>query len=189
MNGHRPRHRSAPQHGTASVEFAVVGIVLFLFIFGVMEISRALFLWSTMTEVASRAVRAAAMTDFNDAAGKDQLRQHAMFLSASGDKLILTSNIGYDYLKIDYLSPDAVNPVASMPANPADNTALCLNKPNDTGCVRYVRVRLCMPNTNCTPVPYVPMLSLPGMAAFNINMPVFTAISPVETLGAYASSP
>jgi Flp pilus assembly protein TadG len=189
MRSHRSILRLASQRGTAAVEFAILSIVLFLFIFGVMEISRVIFVWSTMTEVTNRAARAAAMTDFTDAAAKASLRQTAMFLAAPGDKLILGGDIGYTHLMIDYLGDNATTRITTLPASAADNTAICMNNPSAPNCIRFVRVRLCLPLTDCTAVPYAPLVSLPGMEAFNINMPYFTAIAPLGTCGAVTTSP
>jgi hypothetical protein len=190
MRRHAPFRRPGPQHGIASVEFALVAVVLFGFIFGVMEVSRLAFLWSTMTEVTSRAARAAAMADFNDGAAKDLLRQRAMFLAGPGDKLLLSGDIGYSYLKIDYLGANASTIVAPLPSSGAENTAICLNNPNSPSCIRYVMVRLCLPGGgNCDRVPYSPLTTLLGPDVFKIDMPYFTAIAPIETLGCYTTSP
>lgn len=179
----RPTLRPAQQRGVAAVEFSLVAIIMFMFIFGTMEISRAIYLWSTMTAVTNRAARAASMTGFDDTAGKETLRRDAMFLASSGGRLALTDDIGVDNLAIDYLGLDAATHVTTLPTSNAENTAICLNNPAAANCVRFVRVRLCQAETNCTPMPYRPLTLLPGIDVFNINMPTFAAIAPVASLG------
>ena len=51
--------------------FAILGVLFFTFVFGVIEVSRALYLWNTMTEVTRRAARAAAVSNFSSGAEKD----------------------------------------------------------------------------------------------------------------------
>jgi hypothetical protein len=179
-----PQHLRA-QRGTAAVEFALVATVLFMFIFGLMEVSRAMYLWSTMTAVTSRAARAAAISDFNSTAA---LRQRALF-GAGEQGLILGGPIDHTYLRIDYLQADADTPVAPLPTC-QEIMANCLNNPAGANCVRWVRVRLCQPEGGaCDNVPYTPMLSFPGANAFRMNMPRFTALAPVESLGTAGACP
>ncbi len=178
---HRILRRASRQRGTAAVEFAIAGIVLLVFIFGVLEMSRMLFVWNTMNHVTNRAARAAAMVKFSDTAAKDALRGKAMFLNDQG-KLILGGGIGPEHLRIDYLGPQAT-PVSSAPSCTARNAMICLNDPNDSRCVRFVRVRLCQPGTDCQAVPFAPMVSLGAFDALNFDMPPFTAVAPVEALG------
>jgi hypothetical protein len=175
--------RQAQQRGVAAVEFSLVAILMFMFIFGTMEISRAIFLWSTMTAVTNRAARAASMTGLDDTTGKATLRRDAMFLATDGGHLALTDDIGVANLAIDYLALDASTRVTALPLSNAENTAICLNNPAAANCVRFVRVRLCQAETNCTPMPYRPLTLLPGIDVFNINMPTFAAIAPVASLG------
>jgi hypothetical protein len=178
-----PSDRRARQRGVAAVEFTLVATIMFMFIFGTMEISRAMFLWSTMTAVTSRAARDAATTAFDDAAGKNTLRRNAMFLATDTGRLALTDDIGIANLAIDYLGLDAATQVATPPTSSAENTAICLNNPAAANCVRFVRVRLCVAGTSCTPMPYRPLTLLPGIDVFSIAMPTFAAIAPVGSLG------
>jgi len=131
--------------------------------------------------VTTRAARSAAMTNFNHSTAK--LRQDAMFLAGESDTMILAGDIGYQHLKIDYLQKDGATVVSPMPLCPAHNMVECMSNPDSASCIRFVRVRLCRPGTNCDHVPYSPMLPLPGLDRLNINMPWFSSVAPVETLG------
>jgi hypothetical protein len=68
------------QNGTSTVEFAIVAAVLFIMIFGVIEIGRGYFVYSMLDEVARRASRLAVVCPVNDPA----VPQMAVF-NASGD--------------------------------------------------------------------------------------------------------
>jgi hypothetical protein len=186
MNAQRFPSRNYFERGVAAVEFAMLAVVLFGFIFGTIELSRVIFVWSTMTEATNRAARAAAMAGFG---ATGQLRQDALFVSSSSGKLMLGGDIDPSYLRIDYLQADAATPTVPTPTSPQLNAAVCLANPADAACARFVSVRLCLPGTNCSRVRYVPLASLPGIALLNIDMPYFTAIAPVETPGASVPAP
>ena len=49
------------QKGLYMVEFAVVGLVFFILLFGALEFGRALFVWNTLTEATRRGARLAAV--------------------------------------------------------------------------------------------------------------------------------
>lgn len=181
MTRPRPRflmHRA--QRGFAVVEFALCALFFFTYIVAIMELSRALFLWNTMTEVTRRAARAAAVGAFDDAA-PNALRRHAMFDSTS---LPLAGDITDAQLAIDYLGSDAVTPIAAMPASAAENLVNCTGNPNGASCVRFVRVRLCLGGAgDCTPIPYTTMTGLESFVPGSFTFPRFTTISPVGSLG------
>ncbi|TFW29727.1 hypothetical protein [Massilia horti] len=101
----------------------------------------------------------------SDADAKNRLRQRAMFLAGPGDKMILR----------DYPGPDAKAP-SPMPHCAARNAPVCMKNLADSGCVRFMRVRLCQPGGE-------------GMAALKIDLPWFTTVLPLEALGATQSTP
>jgi hypothetical protein len=98
------------------------------------------------------------------------------------DTLALNSDIHSSDLKIDYLQSDGQSPVSPMPPCPAMNVANCVDNPAGPSCIQFVRVRLCR-GSSCSAIGYTPLTQLIGLTAFNINMPHFTAIAPVESLG------
>lgn len=181
MNDLRPRFgMPAAQRGVAAVEFAMVALFFFTFIFAMFELSRALYLWNTMTEVTRRAARAAAVSGF-DAASKDAVRRHAMFDSI---KLPLAGDVTDAHLAIDYLQWDAATPATPMPVCPTANLINCMANPNGPSCVRFVRVRLCLDGPgSCSQVPYTTMTGLDSFAPGSLSFPRFTTISPVGSLG------
>ncbi len=174
------------QRGVFAIEFSViVGIFLFA-VFTIMEVARALYIANSLQEVTRRAARAAAVTDFSDAAAVDALRRAALFDGAGG-KLPLGAPVTAGHLKVDYLSLQNTGggmtqvPIPSAALTcPARNRLVCTADSGDPNCIRFVRVRVCQPNTNCTPVPYE---SVGSIANFPITLPVSTTIVRAESLG------
>jgi hypothetical protein len=185
MNHARCRHRFHAQRGVAAVEFALLAIILLVFIFGTIELARVVYLWSTMTQVTSQTARGAAITNRKDPVAWNAMRRRAMFLTAPGQTALpFGGNIGLGHLQIEYLRFDAETVAAAAPLCPAQNTVNCLNDPHGASCVRFVRVRLCNPdNPGCTKVVYQPLAPLPGINKLSVNMPWFTAIVPIGTMG------
>ena len=56
------------QHGLSTVEFALVAVVLFMMIFGVIEVGRAFFVASALDEATRRGARVAVVCPINDPA-------------------------------------------------------------------------------------------------------------------------
>jgi Flp pilus assembly protein TadG len=183
MNRRPPDPR---QRGAFAVEFGLVFMVFLIMVLGIIEVSRALYMWNTLQEVTRRAARAASTTDFSDQAAINQLRRAATF-SDSGN-LPLGAPVTDKHLIVDYLSlqnnagvTTAVPiPAANMPACPARNRLTCTANANSPSCIRFVRVRVCEPGTDCSQVPYkmmVPLLDL------SIGLPTSTTIMRAESLG------
>jgi len=91
------------QRGLTTVEFAIVGLVLFVVLFGVFEVARMLWVFNALDEVTRRGARMAAVCQVNDPA----IQQVAIF-NDSGDvgpsRLIpglTTANVELNYLDID----------------------------------------------------------------------------------------
>lgn len=174
------------RRGAFAVEFALVVLLFLTIVLGIIEVSRALYMWNTLQEVTRRAARAAATSDFSDGAAMKQLRRDAMFSGAS-DQLAFGAPVTSDHIVIDYLTlpsgkgstPTPIAP-ASMPACPTRNRLTCTADANSPGCIRFVRVRVCQPGTSCTPVPHTTLVSLVKLP---MNLPVSTTIMRAESLG------
>ena len=107
------------QHGLATVEFALVAAVLFMLIFGVIEVGRAFFVASALDEATRRGARMAAVCPINDPA----IAQAAAFNNA------LIFGLDASDIVVEYLD-DSANVVA----NPADAAGFST--------IRFVRVRV-----------------------------------------------
>ncbi len=68
------------QRGTTTVEFAIIGVVMFSVLFGVIEVGRAMFVMNALGESTRRAARMAAVCPINDPA----IRNVGLF-NAPGD--------------------------------------------------------------------------------------------------------
>lgn len=182
----RPRPSTHRQRGVAAVEFSLVVLFFITYLVGVMELSRAVFLWNTMTEVTRRAARVAAVSPF-DPLSISASKYHAMFDNTS---VPLAGDITTANLVIDYLGADTETVVTSMPASAAENLVNCTANPNGASCVRFVRVRLCLGGAaSCPPIPYTTMTGLHSFVSGSIRFPRFTTISPIGSLGRMPSIP
>ncbi|MBZ2206061.1 TadE family protein [Massilia soli] len=182
MNPLRLRHvRPVQQRGATAVEFVLCAMfVFFPLVFGMIELSRALYLWNTMTEVTRRAARAAAVSEF-DTTSKAAVQRYAMF---GTDKLPLAGDITDAHVTIDYLQSDAATPVVAMPTCPTANLVNCTANPNGPSCIRFVRVRLCLDGAgSCSQIPYKSISGFHTFAPGRLSFPRFTTISPVGSLG------
>ncbi|MCG7201673.1 pilus assembly protein [Marinobacter pelagius] len=88
------------QSGLHTVEFAIVGAMFFILLFGTIEFGRLMFVWNTLDEMSRRAARVAVVCPIEHSA----IRRVAMFdePGTSGESPILAglmeSNISIDYL-------------------------------------------------------------------------------------------
>jgi len=147
------------QNGTSTVEFAIVAAVLFIMIFGVIEIGRGYFVYSMLDEVARRASRLAVVCPVNDPA----IPQMAV-LNASGDGAdsTLVKDLSPAQVVIDYL--DVAGGVVVAPSTPANFVQ-----------IRYVRSRV---------VNYQHAVAVPFVAGIaSVTMPTFQSVLPRESLG------
>lgn len=103
------------QTGTTTVEFAIVGGVLLMIMFAIVEFGRALFVLSMLNEGTRRGARVAAVCPLNDPA----VAQATAFASLPG---LATDNVTLEYL----------NSAGGVIANPAGSF----------GAIEYVRVRI-----------------------------------------------
>ncbi|MDN2711250.1 pilus assembly protein [Janthinobacterium sp. SUN118] len=187
------------QHGVFVVEFAMLALLFFLFLFALLEMARAVYLWNMVHEVTRRAARGAAVTDFSNAGALQAVRAQAV-LRATPGALPLGGAISDAYVRIDYLSESgggaalAALPVSAMPGCPQRNRINCLDDPHGASCIRFVRARLCVPaqGARCEGVPYRPMLPLLGMmfptGAQAVRLPTGSTMAVAESLG-YPGNP
>ena len=194
-----PRPRQRRQAGVFAVEFAMLALLFFLFLFAMLELARAVYVWNMVHEITRRAARAAAVADFSDAGALQAVRAHAVLRAAPG-ALPLGGGISDAHVRIDYLSESAGGaalaavPVTVMPGCPQRNRINCLDDPHGASCIRFVRARLCLPGagTRCEGVPYRPILPLLGMmfpsGAGAVRLPSGTTMAVAESLG-YPDNP
>lgn len=141
------------QAGLTTVEFAIVGSLLFILLFGVIELCRALFVANALVEGTRRGARMAAVCPVGD----PRPAQTAILANGDGESLI-SPDLTTGNVEVAYLSATG--------AVIGDTTANYTN-------IRYVRVRIAN-FTQQVLIPFVPS---------SILMPSFTATLPIESLG------
>lgn len=167
-------------------------VVFFTFVFGLIEIARALYMWNTLPVVMQRAARAAAVTDPQNAAAMAQLTRSAVLRGSAPAGSIPTMPLGEPitsaHVNIDYLDANQA-PLAAgaLPACPHQHYINCIDNfggaiPGRPACIRFVRARLCAPGGGavCGAVTYQPLLPLVPLP---ITFPPFTVVLKAETLG------
>lgn len=176
------RHPSAFQAGTAAVEFALLAIIFFTFVFGIIELARVLYVYNTLQEVTRRAASAGAGVYPTDTARTAKVRQFAIFRSDPGE-LLLAPPITDDHIRLEYLRFDlSVIPEGSWPADAATNKQLCMVNPRAPDCIRFVQARVCDPADAdaCNPVTSRMLLPLIDL---RVRLHKATTIAPVESFG------
>jgi Flp pilus assembly protein TadG len=141
------------QAGVTTVEFAIIGLLLFIVIFAVIELGRALFVVNTLTEATRRGARMAAVCPVGD----PKPASVAVFDSGNGSSSVVSGLTGQNVL-VEYLDVNGA-PIA----NPAANFSSIL----------YVRVSI----VNFTLSLFIPTLMS------TIPMSGFTTTLPRESLG------
>jgi hypothetical protein len=178
---HTRRPRIA-QRDTTSIEVALLSIVFFTAIFGIIELSRLLYVYNTLQEVTRRAAALAVNVYPNDTAAINSSKQSAIFRNSPGE-LILASPVTDQHVRLDYLRFDlSVMPTSTWPANAVTNRLICAGPPHAANCIRFVQAQICEPGTgdDCQAVNsqmLIPLLD------WTVKLSKSTTIAAVETLG------
>lgn len=88
---------SSKQHGLVTVEFALIGALFFIILFGIIEFGRLLFTWNTLDEVTRRAARLAAVCPMNQ---QSQVIDNAIFQGT------VLSDLNSSHIMLEYLDDD-----------------------------------------------------------------------------------
>jgi len=147
------------QRGTTTVEFAIIGTVLMVVVFGVIEFGRALFVINMLTEATRRGARMAAVCPVGD----PKPAQVAVFANG-GTNSSLVAGLTTANVQVQYLDTSG-NVIASP------GTAAGFNS------IRYVRVRI---------VGFTQTLLIP-LHITAIPLSGFATTLPRESLGVYPS--
>jgi hypothetical protein len=120
------------QRGLTTVEFAIVGAVFMMLLFGAIEFGRLMFTYAALREGTRRAARLAAVCPVNS----DAIYAAALW---RGEELV-PRTVNESHVRVDYL----------------DETGATVGDPaNSLAAIRYVRVRI-MPFPYELQVPFVP---------------------------------
>ena len=143
------------QRGVALVEFAIVAALTLTMLFGVLEIARAVFVASALTEATRRGARVAAVCPINDPA----IAQVATFNApGAGNTSPIVKYLDTSDFVLEYL-----NQTGTVIADPNDNFEQ----------IRYVQIRV----TNFQHQLLIPFTN------FTFTMPEFATRLPRESLG------
>jgi hypothetical protein len=186
----KPHSRIRLQRGVAAVEFTVIAVVFFMFVFAVIELARLMFLYNTLPEVTRRAASAAASTDFTKSADLNRVRWHAIFRDSPGG-LMLMDELTDQSIRIDYMAVQRTSggtlsmvpiPTGALPASASENRKVCLVDPYSPTCVRIVRVRVCQPSNSaeCEPMQ---LQSLTSLVSLSVPLPIATTLAKAQSLG------
>ena len=180
------------QRGVAAVEFALIAVVFFMVLLGIMEFGRIMYIWNTAQEVTRRAAREAVVRDFSGAEIA-LIQRDSIFQSGTSGTVSMPAGVEITNttVKISYQTVDAGgNRVAitagNMPADPADNISACGDAARVfTSCIRFVQACIAVDDTCAPSIPYQPMVVLLGNLGINlaINIPASTVVMPAESLG------
>lgn len=177
----RPDRRRT--RGAAMVEMAVTLPLFLVFLLGLFEVARAMYLWSILANATAVAARGAATIDPADQAALATLT-HAAGVPARAGGMNLGAGPNTDArLVITHLAADLA-PVAALPGCPSQNIVNCTARPNGPECVRFVRAQLCAPGsgTVCERAIYTPLFS-GKVRGLVLPYPTFATITPAASLG------
>nr|WP_269137760.1 TadE/TadG family type IV pilus assembly protein [Pseudomonas sp. MMS21 TM103] len=153
--------------GVYVVEFAIIGLLLFTLLFGVLEMGRLYFTVNALDEVVRRGARLAAVCNIRD---EDILRR-AIFNKAGPDGDVPSSLIGS--LETADLTLVYLNEDGAMVTNPDD-----LVSATGFRAIRYVQLRV-------ESFPFE--LLIPGFHGV-FTLPAFRSTIPRESLGRHAEA-
>ena len=151
--------------GTYIVEFSFVGLLVFVLLFGVLEMGRLYFTANALDEAARRGARLAAVCNISDPV---VLRRAIFNAATDAGTSQLISSLATTNLALTYLDVNG-----AVVANPGD-----LVSATGFRAIRYVQLSL---------QGFVFNLFIPGLGV-PITLPAFKATLPRESLGRHSDS-
>lgn len=95
------------QKGLAVVEFAIVGSLVFLVLFAVMEVGRLIYTWSVLNEVSRQAARLATVCSPDE---RDNVTSNVVARLGGGVPGLTSENISVEYLNEDFTLSSSSQP-------------------------------------------------------------------------------
>ncbi|WP_394558498.1 TadE/TadG family type IV pilus assembly protein [Aquipseudomonas alcaligenes] len=154
-------------HGVYVVEFAIIGVLLFVTLFGVLEMGRLYFTVNTLNETVRRGARLAAVCDPTQPTEVEKILRRAIFndITDSGASNLVAGLETAD-LTLTYL--DAAGAQVLTPSDTSGSDGF--------RAIRYVQLR----------VDNFPFDLLIPVFGQSLTLPSFRAILPRESLGRHA---
>ncbi|MFA5170677.1 MAG: TadE family protein [Sulfuriferula sp.] len=171
------------QSGVAAVEFALIAIVFFTLLLGIIEFGRFLYVRNTVQQVTRAAAREAVVSVFTGSSITSMQKDAVFHPGASGTPVLPGSpEITSAQIHIHYMySP--TQEITTLPSDPADNISACLDPTRTSSCIRFVKAEICtvqeMPCTH--PVIYQPIMGL--FSFLHIDIPPSSVTMPAESMG------
>lgn len=163
MNGRHMR-------GVYVVEFAIIGVWLFVLLFGVLEMGRLYFTINTMNEVVRRGARLAAVCSPTTKSEQEKVLQKAIFNAAMDlEASSLIPGLQASSLDLIYLKSDGSN---------ATDPNSIITTEEDFRAIRFVQLRI-------EDFPFRLLIPIPGFDG-DITLPIFQSTLPRESLGRHA---
>lgn len=165
------------QRGVASVEFALIAVVFFTLLFGVIEFGRLLFSINSVQEVTRRAAREQTVRWVTDTS---EVKREAVLHPGSGGNFPGMPDVDDTKVQLDFYNTYSnaatdTNRIEGV-SDPLENFNNCYW--SETNCIRFVRAELTKndgsPVTFTTIVPFLPD---------SFVLPRSTVIMPAEALG------
>jgi len=150
--------------GVYVVEFALVGLLLFILLLGVLEFGRLLFTVNTLEESVRRGARLAVVCNIQDPV----ILQRAVFAEAGGTASSIIGNLDSAHLTLRYLDEDGAEITGLSGALPSVSVA-------DFQRIRFVEVR----------IDNFPFNLLVPIVGGGIVLQTFRSVLPRESLGRY----
>lgn len=179
------------QEGTAAIEFALLALIFFTLVFGIIEVARLLYVYNTLQEVTRRAAAAAANVYARDDTALQKVKQYAVFRDSPGE-LLLAPPVSDANIRIEYLAlkrDSASNALSltkidhdSLPSCAAQNRQICMRDPNADNCIRFVQVSVCDTANTGSCVPVTSKMLFP-LVELGVALHKATTITPAESLG------
>ena len=155
------------QSGAAAVEFALIALLFFTLLFGILEFGRLLYVYNTMQEVTRRGAREAVVRWIDQTS---TIKSLALF---GGSAIPAGAEVTTANLSIAYLARDG-SAVTSFPTDPGDNLSACADNTRTASCIYSVRATI-------NGVTYRPMVNL--FSFLNLAMPTSTVTMQAESMG------
>lgn len=170
------------QLGVSAIEFALVAVILFTLLFGIIEFGRLLFTINSVQEITRRAAREQVVRWVT---AKDTVQRMAVLRPGSSGTVNFpgSPDITNAYVQLRFYNtyPDAVAGGTGITtlSNPEENFANCVSGVGD--CIRFVRATLSQDPNGQVPLDFKVLAAY--MPAGLFPLPVSTVIMPAEALG------
>ncbi|MGJ0484882.1 MAG: TadE/TadG family type IV pilus assembly protein [Methylomicrobium sp.] len=155
------------QRGAAMVEFAIIGLLFFMMLFGIIEFGRAFFTYNALLEATRRGARVAAVCPV-DSTGIDHVKEITVFDTPGGSSTTLLG-LSLSNVSVKYYDKDMA--LVSVPGSVSVTDPLYST-------IRFVEVSLDQSDSNA----FFHRLFIPLFFSI-LKAPPLTTVLPSESLG------